>query len=426
MKIALAVAFMALMGTAYAYVYIAPIYTGAAGRGCVQPNATYISCPDGSNITVAVTVSAPDTPLLGNYTVWQVGNRSRSLAALTGTNGQGCEIGYGQSAICFISIAPFSAFSGNETSVENITLRLIPSRYPQSAYTQNISITVQHTLSANGLSAVSAYQSAYSQYSLRSNAYAYACSGYALCNSTIQGSIASIGGALSGAYNSILVGDYQNSMFNVSLAAAELKDSNSSFNAFESTISAVVKDVIAGRSYIANAADAYVNNTAALNNCSSSNHTTAGEYLAGKISEAESEPQPISADGAKSYEEYASGLSDNVSRIVSSCVKSGTFAASAGFSLNLGNLVLGSAAEYIIIAIVIVIAMLYIRSALVTRSEIRRIRGDHDSHGTGAQHGEPKNPGGDSGGSAEKAGTDSVEHVDKDDYVQKISKGDER
>ncbi len=424
MKIALAVAFMALMGTAYAYVYVAPIYTGIVGRNCVQPNVTYISCPDGSNISVAITVSAPYTPLLGNYTVWQV--QDKGLRAVSGAYGGECAVGYGKSATCFVSVPAFSAFSGNGTVNESIALRIMPSDYPQEAYSENVSVVVNHYINGTGYSAVEAYQSAYSQYSIRSNAYSYACYQFGLCNSSIEEDIAFVNRTLSDARQSILKGAYGGSLLNISFAATELGNSNATFSAFETHATPIVQDVISGRTSISGAAASFVNNTEALRNCSSSNNTAAMEYLAGRVSAAESFPQPITQIEAQQYKAYADGLSANVSRIVASCSKSGTFSASAGFSLSMPGLGIGSAAEYIIIAIAIIVLALYVRSVLATRSEMRRIRGEHDGREKEEQDGKEK--GQEEGEDKEDAGdgTEKAEHIDNDEFVQKISKGDDQ
>lgn len=425
MKAILVIVFLGLIGLAYAQVYVAPIYTGTINQGCTQPNSTYISCPDGTNITIGITVSAPDNPILGNYTVWQIGNEN--LQAALNSFGNECMVGYGQTATCFIRMPAFLAFSGNGTGNYSIELKIIPSGYPQDSYTENISMTINHYLKGPDAAVIAAYQSAYSEYTVKNNAYGYACTDFFICNSSINNDLVFVNRTLSGARQSIDSGNFNNSELNISFASTELDNSNATFTSFSSYAEVVVKDVVSSKADISNAIDTFLNNTVVLENCTSSNKTNAVEYLSGKLDTAKSMLQPITTSGAQTYSQFAQGLSSNVSSVVNSCKKSGTFSTSTGFSLSLSglNFNIGPTAEYIIIAVVIIIIVMYLRSMFMTRSEMRKIREEHGWNDGGNEH---KGTEGHNDKSSVKHNQpenndEKPEEIESGDFVQKISKG---
>ena len=214
-----------------------------------------------------------------------------------------------------------------------------------------------------------------------------------------------------------------------------MRDSNTTFSAFAGYSDTVVKNVVAGKADIGRALGVFANNTAKLDNCTTSNKTTtATEYLLGRLNTAGKLPQPITPTGAQEYSAYASGLSSNASSIVASCSKSGTFSASPGLSISIPSFNIGSAAEYIIIAAVIIIAGLYMRSVLVTRREMQKIRGEHEGHedsqgdGYGGHEDSQKEVHGSTGEghgvAPDESGSNTAGHVEDDDFVQKVSKDD--
>ncbi len=417
MKFTLIALALMLFGIAFASVYVMPVYVGSGTGACTQTNATYVSCADGSNVTVGVSITAPEAPLLGSFTVWEVGNRS--LIPISDMYGRECVVESGNSTTCIIGIPAFSVFSGNGTGIENIRLKFIPANYPQTAYYENTSITVRHYLNGTGRQALQAYQGAYSQFSLRENAYGNACGGYSVCNSTVQQSIAFVNRTLLYARTNMLNMDFGNALLNISFADTELKDSNATFYAFAAYSDTVVQNVISGSANITDAAALYANNTAVLESCVSSNSskTPADYYVSGEIDAAKGLPYPDTLPAAQKYSAYASGLFRNTSSIIESCKTGKTFSVVPGFSINLPGINLGSDTEYIIIAVIIIGIVLYVRSALATRAEMRRIRGiAAEEEKKEQQDAEPE----------EKPESETVTHNDDEDFVQKISKGDEK
>jgi hypothetical protein len=414
MRVTLIFAIAALVCAAYAYVYVAPIYVGNGAPGCTQTNTTYISCQDGSTITAGIIVSAPSTQLFDNYTVWESGNNN--ITALSGISGGECVVGYGKSTTCFITIPAFSVFSGNGISQKSITLRLVPSGYPQAAQSENISITINHYLNATVQAALESYESAYSGYILRGNEYAYVCGSYGVCNTTVQQSNEFVNHTLAEARSQLIGNNTAGATLNISFASTELKDSNATFYAFADNANSTVRAVVNGSEDIGIASSEFRNSTKVLSGCLSSNKTSAADYLAPRINESKEMQKPVTLSGAQQYSAYGSGLLKNTTGIIASCSKTNTFAASSGFVLSLPDISLGGSTEYIIIAIVIIIALLYIRSALATRAEMKRIREQEEAPKDAMHQGSTE---------INKDGSADVEtsNVEEDDFVQKISKG---
>ncbi|MEM3416311.1 MAG: hypothetical protein QW719_03170 [Candidatus Micrarchaeaceae archaeon] len=256
--------YISIAGYASAFVSN-PLFSGSL-YACKQLNASYIICPDGANITVSFSISAPYAPYYGNFSVYPLQYANESLP-LNIFGGQ-CVVQSQSTKTCTIKLAPFSVFTGNATNSRTVSLLLVSSIYPQVRYQQNFSVMVMHYLTSSEEMLLGFFNATYANFTRIANSYSYFCSSYQICNASLASDIAAIGSEISNASSAMNASNLGLAYSSIAAASNATSEISPIARAFINSSNAIVNYIMKGRASLANATSLFAENKQVLQNCS--------------------------------------------------------------------------------------------------------------------------------------------------------------
>ena len=289
-----------------------PLFSGSSYM-CKQLNSSYIICPDGANITVSFSISAPYAPYYGNFSVYPLEYANESLPL--DVFGSQCVVQSYTTKTCTIKLSPFSIFTGNGTSNRTISLLLVSSIYPQVRYQQNFSVTVMHYLTSPESMLLELFNSTYANFTRITNSYYYFCSGYQICNASLANGISTIDSALRN--SSIAINASNLSLAYSQLAAASNATASISAQAdgFINSSNIILDYIMRGRTSLANATSLFYANRPLLQNCSATYTAKLNSTLAGLSSY----PNLNTLQGAANFANATKGVLANETAMLGKC-----------------------------------------------------------------------------------------------------------
>jgi len=308
-------ALLVLSQPAYGF-SVSPLFSGAPLK-CTQINASYISCPDGANITITFSVSAPYAPYYGNFTVYPTDFINESMP--TNIYGKICSVASSSTVTCFIAIKPISIFYGNGTLSRNITLLLVSESYPQVRFLQSFKIEVVHYQTAFGSMLLSIYYSVNSTYTNMSRVYNYFCGTYSVCNATLANSLYSAGSSIKNTSSLIANSSLQSAYDNLTLANSTLQKSGIIYSSFISNANKISNNIIKARYIIGNATNIYTSNKKILSNCTLANGTSYADYINSSIKLLSSYSMLNTLQSSSAYLNASARMLSNETSLVRSC-----------------------------------------------------------------------------------------------------------
>ncbi|MGC8587083.1 MAG: hypothetical protein ACP5K9_02215 [Candidatus Micrarchaeia archaeon] len=345
-------------------VSISPLFSGITQK-CVQLNESYISCPDGANITLTFSASAPYAPYYGNFTVYPTDFANESMP--TNIYGRICSVPSSSTVTCFMTIKPISLFSGNGTASRKITLLLVSENYPQVRFEQYFNITIEHYQSPFGYTILSIYRGVNSTYVNMSSVYNYFCSTYEVCNSSLGSSLYYAGSEISKASASISNSSLQQAYAELMLANTTLTNSEAEYSSFVSMSNKISNNIIKAKYLIANATDIYLANAGKLSNCTFLNGTSYANYINSSIKSISSYSMLNTLQSSSAYLNASSKLLNNETSLVRVCYYKSNPIALPKISIPSGTVLLYVA--IVIIAIFAIYAISRAREYMIFKTE---------------------------------------------------------
>ena len=368
MRLAIVAAAFAIVALSFA-LQTTPIFNGWQGS-CFQYNTTYLSCEDGTPVTIAFAASAPYGPMFGNFTITALNIMGYSEPY--NIYRYPCQVGSSSTASCFITLYPTPLFSGNGTNNVSIKLKLESNIYPGVIYYRSMNITIHHYLGNQSSYAMKYYNSTMQRYEQIRNAYVYLCSTYDLCNVSIAQGIDTAQRFIANATSNMANFSTAPALYNISKANATL----SGISYFGTFINRS-NDIINGLNRIKNldnsANSIYYGNASALETCKYPNGTTYAELIKNEINVTTNNSVDTVA-GINSTILYLESIIKNENASIKACT-SGQTKHSTGIISSLQAYTRSSEFKYTIIGITIAgLAAIFIAFKANEMKEIRKIR----------------------------------------------------
>ncbi len=342
------------------------------GLGCTQPNATGLICTNGSPIQISFVASSTYSPSYGSFTLVSL---NPNITQPVDAYGAPCAVGSGQTNICLVTIAPYSPLLGNATVSQKVALKFTSGAYPQVYSYLNFSISLHHYLNSSDAALLQSYRSTLSTFSTQASYYNYVCAGYGICNATVAESISASNVLLLNVHNALQLSNLAQAYTNMTVAQTAAIQENTTFLPFYSNAKAILSYLTAAFSDINAAQTNYRSNFALLQNCTYSSGSDAAAYLNNRIQLALSSAVPSTLAQAQSYEGYASGMLQNSTSIIASCRQYHSYSPPfLGIGFALPNPFGGGLLWDAVLVVIILIAALLIRSRIISRNELKRIR----------------------------------------------------
>ena len=356
----------------------------APDYSCGQKNQTYIMCQDGRPITFGFSVTAPSNPVYGNFTVYETdfSNVSEPLSVF----GTRCLVSPGQTVTCFSTLKPFSIFEGNGTENESMRFKVTSTNYPQEYIFTYANFTVYHYLNSSEIAFAGMYDPTVIRYRLENSTYWNTCSGYFICNATLESGFSKAGNAIANAVIELSRSNLQGAFYYVNVTDAVLLNQSQTLQNFTAYAGKIINNTLAANAILGNMTSEYASNSAALSRCTYTNGTAYSSRITSIIDNLSKYPAQNMLNGSMRLLNYAKNASKTTSGIISACLPSATTSHPIIIlpTVNGSGGIIAMLLRYkyyiAIAAVVIVIIALFARSRISNAREIRRIRGD-ETHG---------------------------------------------
>ncbi len=340
----------------------------AAVQGaCIQTNATFISCADGIPVRFGFSITGPNAPGFGSFSVTPLdyANVSEPLDSF----GNACQVGSGEAAYCTVILSPASVFALNGTVKKEILLRLDSISYPQLKFNSSVNVTIFHYLDKNESLFVSTYLQAFSRYALENDTYLYFCNSYNICNSGVSYGINVAGSYLALAGYDAKLGLIPGAMDNASVANRSLAGGTADYVSFVNTSNRIVNNVIKANYLLAAVSNSYSANKIAIGNCTVGGMTYS-KNIGEQLNSTEAYPMQNTLNGSIRYLQEVKNLSTYNADAVTRCSSSEKNGGAASFFHD----IYGKNLPEIILIIAIIILAIYAVLRYRSHIEVKRIR----------------------------------------------------
>ncbi len=357
---------------------VSQVYSGNPGM-CVQSSATNLTCMDSAPIVIAVSLSAQAYPYYyyGNFTAYAP--LGAAYADPVGVYGGRCTVESGATSLCYVTLPAIPPTALNGTLERNVSLILASDAYPQVRFTSYLNVSIVHYDNSTERTAVGLYNSTEAQYGTMGPEYAFLCTSYLICNSTIGAALGAAGTELYNATQDLNKSLVTEAYLNTTAASLSLSSIVSSFPAFEAKANGLINEDIAGEDAATNASSLYFKDSSLLYDCDSAY----AESIGANISSIGPAPQPPSAVMSAQYLAEATAVRDNITAEIERCSSATASASEASSGPAPTGLKSGKGAAFpysYLLILPVLVAVVYVIARIRGAAEARRIRDEANKH----------------------------------------------